>query len=81
MDASPDAKILLSVRDSPDAWIKSVRETIFRGKMKNETQFFERQPYKFLIQKIPWMPTETDAMEEVVFKEIQKFSNNDQFRL
>ena len=70
MDASPNAKILLSVRDSPDAWIKSVSETIFRGKMRNETQFFERQPYKFLIQKIPWMPSGTEAMEEVVFKEI-----------
>ena len=68
MDASPDAKILLSVRDSPDAWIKSVSETIFRGKMRNETQFFERQPYKFLIEKIPWMPTGKEAMEEVVLR-------------
>ena len=80
MDASPDAKILLSVRDSPDAWIKSVRETIFRGKMRNETQFFERQPYKFLIQKIPWMPSGTEAMEEVVFKEIAKNPYDVQFR-
>ena len=81
MDASPNAKILLSVRDSPDAWIKSVKETIFRGKIRNETQFFEREPYKYFIQKIPWIPNVPDALEEVAFKEFQKYPYNDQFRL
>ena len=31
MKMNPDAKVILTVRDSPEAWVKSVDETIFGG--------------------------------------------------
>ena len=33
MKLYPDAKVLLSVRDSPAAWVKSVKATIFRSRL------------------------------------------------
>ena len=37
---NPDAKVVLSVRDSPESWVKSVRATIFRGFVSETTPKF-----------------------------------------
>ena len=31
MALSPNGKVLLSVRDSPEAWVKSANDTIMKG--------------------------------------------------
>ena len=35
MKMNPDAKVILTVRDSPEAWAKSANDTIFRGPRKS----------------------------------------------
>lgn len=49
---SPNAKVILTVRDSPEAWIKSVRDTIFIGKF-GDVPIVGRFPFNYLIR---WMP-------------------------
>ena len=62
MKMNPDAKVILTVRDSPEAWAKSVDDTIFRGHRKSN--WFSRQihhlvaamfldsPHQLVISKI-----------------------------
>lgn len=53
---SPEAKVLLSVRDSPDAWVKSVKNTIFCEEMGTRTIFGRLPGIKFFVDFIPWLP-------------------------
>ena len=62
MKMNPDAKVILTVRDSPEAWVKSVEDTIFDGHGTNSWIFrkihlpirtiFLEGPHLLVIRKI-----------------------------
>jgi len=53
---SPNGKVLLSVRDSPEVWVKSVKNTIFSEKMGGRVALGRKPVFKQLCQYIPWLP-------------------------
>ncbi|CAG5102621.1 Oidioi.mRNA.OKI2018_I69.chr1.g387.t1.cds [Oikopleura dioica] len=55
MEIYPDAKVILTVRDSPDIWAKSAQETIF-GYESGSRWSFERLPVvKEMLRFVPGM--------------------------
>ena len=57
MQIYPNAKIILSVRDSPESWAKSARETIF-GYESGARKSFERLPgVNQLLRFVPFVGT------------------------
>jgi len=71
LELSPKGKVLLSVRDSPEAWVKSAKDTIFSEKMRGpeHSPFFRRQFWKPIVSLIPFMPFKNfDKFEQIILK-------------
>lgn len=53
---SPEAKVLLSVRDSPEAWVQSVKNTTFSEMMGTRTPVGLLPVIRILADYVPWLP-------------------------
>lgn len=60
--AYPDAKVLLTVRDSPEAWYKSFSNTIWTGAFVMGPA---QNPFQWLIQRLLSKPKSWRALEKV----------------
>jgi len=55
MSLYPDAKVLLSVRDTPAAWVKSVKATIFGEKMNGSNHLVQTPWFMALLGSVPFI--------------------------
>ena len=63
---SPEAKVLLSVRDSPEAWLKSAKPTTFSGLTGAPTPIGFSPVIELLAKFVPWLPfREMPRLEKV----------------
>ena len=53
---SPGGKVLLSVRDSPADWVRSVKNTIFAEQMGTRTHLGRLPVIRQLAYCVPWLP-------------------------
>ena len=55
MKLYPNAKVLLSVRDNPESWVKSVKATIFGEKMGNQNHLVQKPWFISLVLTVPFI--------------------------